>query len=193
MDAIIITQAYHALDSLENFKAIRDALHDEDGTLGLVWHRAPAGESWSKAFTEAAAKQLQGAYPAGAADRLPSLEAGETPMTWVERCLPAQDFHMKTLKHRKYVERVTGPLVQLVPQLMYTSDLRFAGSPSLAADAGKAQAAFAAGVKAAEAQVAKEQAEGGQQQHTSDCSLSFDLHSFHTSVMSTKITGKKWK
>lgn len=40
LDGVIVTQSYHVLSSTSQFDTIRDALHFEDGTLGLLWHRA---------------------------------------------------------------------------------------------------------------------------------------------------------
>jgi hypothetical protein len=41
LDSIIITQPFHTLhNGVEEFKAIRKALCDEEGTLGFLWHRA---------------------------------------------------------------------------------------------------------------------------------------------------------
>lgn len=42
LDAVLITQAYHSLraDAALDLRTIREALCDEEGTLGLLWHRA---------------------------------------------------------------------------------------------------------------------------------------------------------
>lgn len=39
LDAILITQVYHSLRSPADLAVMRDALEDEEGTLGFLWHR----------------------------------------------------------------------------------------------------------------------------------------------------------
>jgi hypothetical protein len=39
---------------------------------------------------------------------LPALAAGQKPLEWAETHLKAQNYHMKPLKQRKFVERIEG-------------------------------------------------------------------------------------
>lgn len=48
LDAVIISQVYHTLSSPAQFAAVRAALHDEDGTLGMLWSRALEGSVRSR-------------------------------------------------------------------------------------------------------------------------------------------------
>ena len=81
LDCILVSQAYHSLHSrAEELRAARAALDDEEGTLGLIWHR-PAEESgaWLRAFS-AAAERAEGRRT----DLLPPLQPDQTPIAWVE-------------------------------------------------------------------------------------------------------------
>ena len=177
MDSVIVCQPYHSLRSADELDGVRRALHDEDGTLGLLWHRATGVEEWVRAFDAAAA--------APRPDLAPGLRPVQlAPLQWVsDLAAPARGF--KPVKHRKFVETLRGgsdsgdsggALAELLPVLRLVSDARLA--PGAAGDA-----AFAAGVAAAQAAVgagAGADAGGGAAQ------LSLDLHAFHTSVVPRK-------
>lgn len=91
LDAVIVSQPYHVLSSRESLTvAARNALSDEEGTLGLIWHRAlPEGSKAASAFTAAvqAAAAKTGPSASGGGLLLPALEQGESPLTWVEKRL----------------------------------------------------------------------------------------------------------
>jgi len=168
VDSVIICQPYHTLRRADELAVVRRALHDEDGTLGLVWHRATAAEEWMEAFnacTTAPRSDLS----------VPAMPAGERtpPLAWVER-LRADNYRFKPFRHRKFVERLTAPLAQLLPVARLTSDARM---PMAGAEDAMAAAAAAAEIAQAKAGI------------TGLASLTLDLHAFHTAVIPTPKKG----
>ena len=165
MDSVIVCQPFHTLRRADELAIVRRALHDEDGTLGFVWHRATAGEEWLQAFNARASVERA---DLSVAALLP--DERTPPLAWVER-LGVGGYRFKPFRHRKFVDHLSAPLTELLPVARLTSDARL---PPTGSDM-----VFSAGAAAAEAA----QARAG---ITGDVDMVLDLHAFHTAVIPSK-------
>lgn len=109
--SLIFVQPLHTLRARDELRDARLALDDEDGTLGMIWARAPT-RGWISAFSDAAGL-ADGAFDADAAPtQLPPLARGESPMAWVD-ALGVADYGFHSFKHRKFVEQGEGVFSKL--------------------------------------------------------------------------------
>ena len=165
LDSVVVSQAYHVLHNQAELNVVRAALDDEEGTLGLIWHRPVESGAWLRAFTLAAEKNAGPRSLAARSDLINPLKPGQTPIAWIE-ALGATDAGFRPLRHRKFVERVTAPVAALLPILRLTHDARFPPT----GDSPAFEAACAAAL-------ASPDCAGG-----TPVTLVMDLHSFVTTV-----------
>jgi len=90
LDSVLITQPYQSFPGPADvhLRAVREALHDEDGTFGLLWHRAVPVVLVQVGTTAAFTAALQAGATtasAGSGTLVRALGADESPMTWVEQ------------------------------------------------------------------------------------------------------------
>ena len=159
---MIVCQPYHTVHNAEQLAEIRRVLHDEDGTVGFIWHRATGQEEWVKLFAQTA----HVARP----ELIKEMGEGDNAIAWMQRELPTEEFKFKPLKHRKFVEKLKGTHSDLLRVLPYISDARIPlGMPGAALSAGSA------------AVLSLEEAKAG-----AEAGVSMDLHAFHTQVLPQK-------
>ena len=157
LDSIIITQAFHSLvDARGVLTSAHGALHPQEGTAGLLWHRVASDpatrEPWRRAFSDTAA--VTGSPPVTPA---PLDWAASLPRGAGVDGMPL----FRPFKHRKFVERATGPLARMLPLLPDALDVRL--TPATFDIAAAKALSMAANAQ--------------------DASLTFDLHSFYTNVV----------
>lgn len=104
--SVVFVQPLHTLRARDELRDARLALDDEEGTLGMIWARAPT-RGWINTFSDAAGLAEGACDAAAAPTQLPPLARGETPMAWVD-ALGAADFGFHPFKHRKFVEHGDG-------------------------------------------------------------------------------------
>jgi hypothetical protein len=139
-DCAVITQPHAFLRNRDHIISLRKSLHPENGIAGFVWVRTSnlsLKTPWVEAFTSAAMKERATTSIVKSDQFFRSIQSTESPMEYfdTEFNLPLSGF--KPPIHRKFVEKVTGNIGDMLQVLQLTHDmLRPDSDTSLSFSAG---------------------------------------------------------
>jgi hypothetical protein len=125
-DCAVITQPHAFLRNREHITSLQKSLHPENGIAGFVWVRTSnlsLKSPWVEAFTSAAMKERATTSIVKSDQFFRNIHSTESPMEYfdTEFNLPLSGF--KPPIHRKFVEKITGNIEDMLQVLQLTHDM----------------------------------------------------------------------